>query len=204
MRLRSSIIGTLLAAAVAACATTGFTSTWRNPEAQPLRPEGSKVAALVMSQNEAARRTAEDTLAREITAHGAQGVPMYTLGAVGTDEAKTRALLEKEGFAAVVVMRPVGSQQRVTATPTMYTGPSYFSFWGGYYGYGWGAPWGGTEIRTDTIVAIETLVYSLKQNKLVWGGQSNTTNPNNVDSFVREIAAAAASELRKEGLIGPA
>jgi hypothetical protein len=53
-------------------------------------------------------------------------------------------------------------------------------------------------------VSVETLVYSLKQNKLVWAGQSQTTNPNNVDSFVREVATAAAQELRKHGLIGPA
>jgi hypothetical protein len=189
--------------AFAGCATTGFSSTWRNPEAQPLRVEGSKVAALVMAKNEATRRASEDALAREITAQGAQGVPMYSIAPV-TDEAKTRAALEQQGFAAVVVMRPVGSQQRVTATPTMYAGPAYGGFWGGYYGYGWGSPWGGTEIRTDTIVAVETLVYSLKQNKLVWGGQSNTTNPSNVDGFVREVATAAAKELRKQGLIGPA
>jgi hypothetical protein len=47
-------------------------------------------------------------------------------------------------------------------------------------------------------------VYSLKQNKLIWGGQSQTTNPSNVDGFVREVATAAARELRREGLIGPA
>jgi hypothetical protein len=193
----------LAVAAFVGCATTGFSSTWRNPEAQPLRVEGSKVAALVMAKNEATRRASEDALAREITAQGAQGVPMYSIAPV-TDEAKTRAALEQQGFAAVVVMRPVGSQQRVTATPTMYAGPAYGGFWGGYYGYGWGSPWGGTEIRTDTIVAVETLVYSLKQNKLVWGGQSNTTNPSNVDGFVREVATAAAKELRKQGLIGPA
>ncbi len=190
------------AATLAGCASTVFSSTWRNPEAQPLRAEGSKVAALVMSNNEATRRSAEDALAREITAQGAQGVPMYSI-APTTDEAKVRAALEQQGFAGIVVMRPVSSQQRVTATPTMYAGPSYAGFWGGYYGYGWGSPWGGTDIRTDTIVAVETLVYSLEQNKLVWGGQSNTTNPSNVDGFVREVAAAATSELRKQGLIGP-
>jgi hypothetical protein len=86
----------------------------------------------------------------------------------------------------------------------MYMGPPYAGYWGGYYGYGWGAPWGGTDIRTDTIVNVETLVYSLKQNKLVWGGQSETMNPDKVDDFVREVATAAARELRKEGLIGPA
>jgi hypothetical protein len=205
MSLKSSFVAVALAATVplAGCASTGFTSTWRNPEAVPLEAKGARVAALVMTKNEATRRAAEDALAREITAQGAQGVPMYSIAdAAGTDEAQTRAALEKQGFAAVVTMRPVGSQQQITATT--YAGPGYSGFWGGYYGYGWGAPYGGTEIRTDTIVSVETLIYSLKQNKLVWGGQSQTTNPSNVDNFVREVATAAAKELRNQGLIGPA
>ena len=112
---------------LAGCASTGFTSTWRNPEAVPLEAKGARVAALVMTKNEATRRAAEDALAREITAQGAQGVPMYSIAdTAGTDEAQTRAALEKQGFAAVVTMRPVGSQQQVTATT--YAGPGYSGF----------------------------------------------------------------------------
>jgi hypothetical protein len=59
----------------------------------------------------------------------------------------------------------------------------------------------GGEIRTDTIVVVETLIYSLKQNKLVWGAQSRTTNPKNVDQLVKKLATAAAEELKKQGLI---
>ena len=78
----------------------------------------------------------------------------------------------------------------------------YGPYWGGYYGYGWGGAWGtGTDIRTDTIVTVETLVYSLKQNKLLWAGQSKTTNPSNVDSFVKELAAGAVREMKKVGLL---
>jgi len=65
-----------------------------------------------------------------------------------------------------------------------------------------GGAWGtGTDIRTDTIVTVETLVYSLKQNKLLWAGQSKTTNPSNVDSFVKELAAGAVREMKKVGLL---
>jgi hypothetical protein len=50
-------------------------------------------------------------------------------------------------------------------------------------------------------VFIETLVFSMKQNKLVWSGQSKTTNPSNLDSLVREVADAVGNEMKKEGLI---
>ncbi len=191
----------LLSASLIACATTGFVSTWKAPDALPLKPEGNKVAAVVMHKNEASRRAAEDALAKEITARGAEGIPSYTLisAATAEQEAQAKAAFEKAGIAGVVVMRPVGTQQQVTATS--YGGPYYGGYWGGYYGYGWGGAWGGTEIRTDTIVSIETLVYSMKQNKLVWAGQSRTTNPTQVDALVKEIATAAVYEMRKQGLL---
>jgi hypothetical protein len=190
---------------LSACATTGFVSTWKAPDAQPLQLSGAKVAAVVMIGNEAARRAAEDALAREITAHGAQGVAMYTIQpeARPDNEQAVRAAVEGAGVAGAVVMRPVGKEKEVVATPVAYSGPMYGGYWGGYHGYGWGSPYayGGTEIRTDTIVSIETLVYSLRQNKLVWAGQSKTTNPTGVDQLVKETSTAVALELQKQGLI---
>jgi len=188
---------------LAACATTSFNSTWKAPDAQPIGNfAGKKVVGFVATKNEAVRRSAEDALASELTARGAQGVAGYTVVPPDvTDEARAKAMVEKSGAVGVVVIRPVGKDKEVYSTPSMYTGPYYGGFWGGYWGYGWGAPWGGGEIRTDTIVTVETLVYSLAQNKLIWAGQSQTTNPSKVDSFVREIVAATAKEMKKAGLI---
>ena len=195
------------ALALPACATTGFVSTWKAPDATPLQVSGAKVAAVVMVRNEAARRAAEDALAREITARGGQGIAMYTIApdARPDNEQAVRAALERAGVDGAVVMRPVGKDKEVVSTPVAYGGPMYGAYWGGYYGYGWGSPWGypvaGGDIRTNTIVSIETLIYSLRQNKLVWGGQSKTTNPEGVDQLVKETSALVAQELRKQGLI---
>ena len=40
------------ATALASCASTSFVSTWKAPDAQSLKGEGSKVAAVVMTQND--------------------------------------------------------------------------------------------------------------------------------------------------------
>jgi len=192
-------------ATLTGCATTSYNSSWKAPDAQPVGPmTGETVVAMVMAKNPSTRRAAEDALAREVSVQGAKGVAGYTIvddGMVG-DEAKARAAIEKSGAAAIVVMRPVGSDKEIVSTPTMYAGPMYGPYWGGYYGYGWGGAWGGgVDIRTNTIVTVETLVYSLKQNKLIWAGQSKTTNPSKVDAFVRELAKTAAKEMKKAGLL---
>lgn len=206
MNLRIS--GAALAAfllSFVACATTTFTSTWKAPDAQPVSPlHGKKVIAFVATKNTASRRAAEDALAREISRNGADGVPGYTLvddSQIG-NEAVARAAVERAGAVGVVVMRPLAKDKAITSTPGAYMGPTYGPYWGGYYGYGWGGAWStGPDIRTDTIITVETLVYSLTQNKLIWAGQSQTTNPSKVDDFVRELAVGAAKEMKKVGLL---
>jgi hypothetical protein len=202
----SGILAAFAAAGLAACATTTYSSSWKAPDAQPMgKLTGQKVVAVVMAKNTAARRAAEDSLVGVLNANGVQGIPSYTLvdeGAV-KDEAKARAAIEGSGAAAVIVMRPLAKDKEIRSTPsTMYMGPMYGPYWGGYHGYGWGGAWApAPDIRTDTIVTVETLVYSLKQNKLVWAGESQTTNPSKVDAFVKELAAGAAREMKKLGLL---
>jgi len=202
MRLR--VVGLTAAAALscAGCASTPFVSSWRAPDAEPLQVEGARVAAVAMIDQVASRRAAEDAIARELTAQGAIGVPMYTIYADEdpTDEPAARAALEREGYTGLVVFRPVGTEQEIVAPPA-YIGPAYSMYWGGYYGYGWGMPWYGLEIRTYSVVSVETLVYSLRQNKLVWGGQSTTRDPASVDRLVHDTAGKVVKELERQGLL---
>ncbi len=200
--MKSRIVGLAGVLVFSACASTPFVSSWRAPDAEPLQIVGAKVAAVAMMNQVASRRAAEDAIARELTARGAVGVPMYTIypNESPSDEPAARAALEREGFTGLVVFRPVSTEHEIVSTPT-YWGPGYSMYWGGYYGYGWGMPWYGAEVHTNTVVSVETLVYSLRQNMLVWGGQSTTTNPSSVDRLVRDTAEKVTKELERQGLL---
>jgi hypothetical protein len=202
MRLRVVGLAAVAALGYGGCASTPFVSSWRAPDAEPLQIEGAKVAAVAMMDQVASRRAAEDAIARELTARGAIGVPMYMIYADEdpTDEPAARAALEREGYTGLVVFRPVGTEQEIVATPA-YIDPAYSVYWGGYHGYGWGMPWYGPEIRTYSIVSVETLVYSLRQNKLVWGGQSTTRDPSSVDRWVHDTARKVVKELERQRLL---
>ncbi len=212
----------------AACgSTTTFASSWRAPKAEPLAMRGEKVAAVVMAREEGTRRNAEDVLAREITHYGAIGIPMYTLmdAPAAQNEAAAKAAIERAGVKGVVVMRPMGMKKKTETTKT-YADPMYGSYWGGYYGYGWGTPWvypGSTrgalvagppvvygsspgayeETHTTTteVIQVEVMVYSLKQNMLVFAGVSETTEADKIDDFVTQLAAATVKELGDQRLI---
>src|SRR6476659_6648473 len=125
----------VLALSPLACSTTTFESTWRAPDAEPLRLQGAKVVALFLSRNPATRRRAEDAMAREITARGAQGVPAYTV--LSDEEVKdqeaSRAKLESLGFGGTVAMRVVGRETQYTYQPAVWARPTCRRFWGGYW-----------------------------------------------------------------------
>jgi len=207
-----NVMAALVAAgalAVAACGSTSFNTTWKAPDAKPITVKaGDKVLAMVISKNEATRRGAEAALASELSRNGAVGIPAYTVipeDAV-EDQSKAKPYIEKSGAQYAVIMRATGKDQEISSTPTMggFYGPGwggYGGFYGGFYGYGWGGAWGGSTIQTDTIVHVETLVYDLSTDKMIWAGQSSTVNPSKADSMVKELVDEAAKEMRKDGLL---
>ena len=195
----------ILTMSLTACSSTTMTTTWKDPDSQPLHfQKGDTVIALVMSPNEGVRRPAEDALAKELTSRGIiKGVPAYTIIPTADlrNETQAKAHIEGSGASGVVVMRVVEKSQKVIAPSPAYIGPRHRSFYGGYYGAGWGAAYDPGYLRTDTIYSIETRLYDLKQGKLVWAGLSDTYNPSNVESVIKEIVDEAVKELVKQGLI---
>ncbi|HEV8550208.1 MAG TPA: hypothetical protein VGQ57_14290 [Polyangiaceae bacterium] len=216
---------------IAACSSISIVSSVRPPGAEPLNMKGEKMAAVIMVTDQIKRRAAEDALARAITKHGAVGVPMYTILASPNpkDEAAARAALERAGIKGLVVMRPRRTSKTEVTPARSYTMPVYTGYWGGYYPYGWGAPWGAPvygkpqgpehggqypsgyyvpptvtvpESKTTTqVVRVEILVYSLKQNHLVWAGETESTEPGSVDGFVMDLAEITAEQLAEVRLI---
>jgi hypothetical protein len=201
--LRALVLATV-GALLTACALSPFEASWKAPEATPLQLKGAKVAAIAMIEDDAARRTAEDALVRELAARGAKGVPMYTImpGAAPGNETEVRSALDGMAFAGAVVLRPFDKRTEVVAEP-IFAG-QHVQLWDGYYTYGWKEPWRVAvvaDVRTRTLVSVEILVYSLRQNRLVWAGRTTTTDPGSVERFVETTARSVARELTHQGLL---
>jgi hypothetical protein len=116
------------------------------------------------------------------------------------DYARTR--FKEAGVEGVVIMRVVGLDQRVTVDPGGFSGSAYTTFGSYYSSYGVGVSYSTGSVQTDTQVDIETLIYSLSQNKLLWAGTSRTSNPAGVQSLITEVADAVASEVVAQGVTG--
>ena len=56
-------------------------------------------------------------------------------------------------------------------------------------------------VRNERIVSLETLIFSVPKNALVWAGLSDTENPKDGRKVVEEVVKEAVSEMRKQGLV---
>lgn len=188
------------------CASSStFVSTWKSPEAAPLAFKGKRVVAAVIAKDAERRRLSEDRLAQQIAARGAEGRTMYSLlpGATAGDEQAIRAALDAAKATGLIVMEPIFINRDVRVTPA-YEGGGSASLWGSSYGAGFAVSYSSpreAKVTESTIVFIETRVYSLEQNKLVWAGQSRSTDPETLTELIEELSTAIASELEKERLI---
>jgi hypothetical protein len=184
--------------------STVFVSTWKAPDATVIAPGNKTVAAVFVSTDESQRRAAEDTLAADLSARGSRGIASYVMlpAKQHYNADAARARLKEAGANGVVVMRVVAKDQQVTISPGAPP-PRYYGGFGPYWGYGWDYAYSQPTVYTDTLVSVETLVYSLDQDKLLWASTSRTTNPKDLATLVTEVAAATVAEMTKQGLLAP-
>jgi hypothetical protein len=101
----------------------------------------------------------------------------------------------------LVAIKDVKEETRyVPGSATSYSPYGY----GGYYGhYGGGMAYNYSPgyYTTDKIIYLETNLYNLATDELVWSAQSKTTNPADFSSFSREYIYAVLAQLKKDGML---
>ncbi len=194
-------LATVVAAAAAVSAAITFTSTWKSPDAGSVSFAGKKVAALVISQDDSLRVAGEESLVRELSARGMQAVATYRIAPKEElQRAETaKPWFEKSNVEGVVAVRPVSAEKRQTYTPGTWVNPYYSTLWG-YYGYGWGNVYVPGSVHEETVVVVETTIYSVPRNQLLWAAVSETRNPRELGKFVEELVKQSVEELHKQGL----
>src|SRR5271168_4817756 len=181
-----------------ACATTTFMSTWKAPDGQTINPAGKTIAAVFVSGDERNRHAAEDALVKDLNARGAHGVPGYKFlpNERGGDAENKLARLKEAGANEVVIMRVVAADKRPSITQVVGSTSNLSSTPGTA-----NLPAVAELQHFDTFVAVETSVYSLDLDELMWSSTSRTANPKDIENLVNEVVYATAKEMVKQGLL---
>jgi hypothetical protein len=87
---------------------------------------------------------------------------------------------------------------------TSYVPGTTSGFYGGYgmyYGYGASFYSSPGYYTTDKNYFIETTVYDVRTNKLLWTGTTKTVNPSNIKNTINDIADLVTQKMKKEGFL---
>lgn len=204
-RIAKVTCGLLLCTLAVSCGgSTKMIGLWSDPTYQA--PQVQKVLVIGLGENEGRVKIFESAMAKQLKSRKITAIPGSTIFPVGApiDTVAGRKYVHENGIDLISVTRVLGlsSEQEYVPGSTYYTpAPAYYGFYPYYYtsyqmvstpGY----------VRQYRVATVETNVYDVKNEKLVWSGQSETVDPSSLNQAIDDIAAVTVSNMAKSGLFG--
>jgi len=174
---------------------TEISAVWHEPGSPVLN--FNRAVAVFASTDEGMRRAVEDELAMKFP----NAVPAYRVvpNAANVDKDQILQQMRGAGFDGAIVMRVTNVTERLNYQPGAYWGPGYG--FGGYWGSAWAYPYNPGYVTTTQIVSVETNIYNLKSDKLVFAARSETSDPSSVGKLIRSVMRHINEELKKSGMM---
>jgi len=223
-RIRPHVVAAaIILAGLTACETTSeLVGAWKAPEVGSIK--FSKVLVIGIAPVDSLRQPVEDAMKAEITAIPA--VASYELLPEVKDQVdpkKIAEVIKANGIDGIITMRMISMEDDVTyhaggMVPTSYTSfysyyspgyalaPYYHGMPGGAYGmggYGMAMTYEYVppSVTTDVLMSIETNIYDARDGKLIWSGRTVTTNADQRNNTIHEVATLVRDKLRSQKLI---
>ena len=202
--MKKNVLPALLVAVMiaASCTSTKITSSWREPDKQVAVNKLKKVLVVALFKDETSRHKAEDQMAGYLNG---KGIVSYNYLKESFDKKNEDALREKikaDGFNGAVTMRLVDVDKEKIYTPgntSLY--PSHYRNFSGYYYRSFSYFSNPGYYSTTKTYTIETNVYSIKEDKIIWSALTKTSDPDGVQKMTEEVAKVVYKKMIKEGFI---
>ena len=184
------------------CSSTKITRSWREPNKQVSIGKLHKVLVVALVKDETNRRKVEDKMVEYLEGKGVVSYNYLDSKTSRTNEEAIRAKIKADGFDGAVTMRLLNVDQEKNYIPGM--GTSYSSGYNNFSGYYYRVlPYFsnmGSYVTTKTYM-VETNVFSILEDKIVWSGVTETADPDGVDKMIGEITKVVYKKMRSEGFI---
>jgi hypothetical protein len=187
----------LLALALGGCATsrTRLETSWRSPEATTLSFE--RVLVLASMPDAATTRRIEEGLAARLP--GGVAAHRVLADEVRGDEARLKQAVRASGVDGLIVVRLVGREERQRWVPGDF--PAYYYTPYGYHRYRGPYTYDPGYMRVEEVFQLETNVYDVADEALLWSGLASTVSPRSMEQLVEEQLEVVGAELRRQGLV---
>jgi len=200
---------------------TSIVSSWRDPNATLSKETFKKVLVVALAKDESTRRATENRIASinpKVLNPSYNYLNQQNLNL--TKEQKI-SIIQSEGFDGAITLRFIRADKEteyVPGTANYYGGMGYPGMGYGYvggYGMGYGAGFGGWYgayapayytpgyYQENVYYYIETNIFDLKNNKLVWSATTKSLDVSHIDTTVDEIMEACVQQMRADGYMAP-
>ena len=184
--MKNLILSILVSSTLFSCGpSTKIVKTWMEPGASVSQSPSNKTLVISMVKDETSRRVIEDQLVKRLEGKGVASYTIVTTDLLKTaNEATLKQKLTDGQFTHVLLMRLADVEKETSYVPGTTTG--FYGGYGRYYGYGAGMYSSPGYYTTDKNYFVETIVYSVSPDKLLWTGTTKTVNPSKIDKTVTE------------------
>jgi len=193
------VLGLLLAS----CGTsTQMMERWMEPTYQPL--QASKVVVIGVGENTRRVSIFEDIMGQKLASRKIDVVKGSAILPRDSVDIETfKKIVHSTGAQLVIVSRLLGVENETSYVPgtTSYVpAPSYYGMYGYYYSsYAvMSTPGYYTSYK---VYKVESNVYDVQLEKLVWSGESHTTDPQNMQDGVDSFSNTLIDELTRAKII---
>lgn len=173
-------------------ATTQLTSVWRD---ETYQDHPRKILVLGMLKTPGNRRILEDDMVLQLKAHGTDAVAGYTVlpEQIEANKETITAIMNELGADAVLISRLMDKKSVTTYVPGSPP-PSGYG-WHGYYSYNPG------YVVQDEYAVVQTNLYDLKTNKLIWTAASETWVSGGNDNLILTFTEIIGDALARQKVI---
>lgn len=196
--MKKLILTIAVIGAICSCSpSTKIEKSWVDPGAKVTRDSQTKVMIIALVKDETSRRVIEDELAKRVKAPWVASYRLLTSEMIqaASDEALNN-LITSQKCTHVLVMRLADVEKETSYVPGTTT--AYYGGYGRYYGYGAAMYSTPGYYTTDKNYFIETTIYSVNPNKLLWTGTTKTVNPSKVEKAVNDIADVVIAKMKDD------
>jgi hypothetical protein len=184
------------------CNTTKITSSWRDPDKKLYKGDWKKVLVVALLRNETNRRRTEDEMVKFLNGKGVTSYSYLDEKFNKNDETALRTKIKADGFDAAISMRLIDVEKEKIYTPeNHYMYPIYYNDFSSYYNRNLVFFNTAGYYTVTKKFIIETVIYSIKDNKIIWSGITETYNPQGVEKLTDEIADVIHKKMLDEGFI---
>lgn len=202
MKKNTLLLSTAIIVILNGCNSTRIISSWREPNKEVVINKLNKVLVVALFKDETSRRKAEDEMVNYLDGKGVVSYNYLNDNFNKKDEEAIRQKIKADGFDGAVTMRLIDVEKEKVYTPgnaALY--PTYYRNFSGYFYRNWSYYSTPGYYSTTKVYKVETNVFSIKEDKIIWSGLTETTNPGGVKRLTEEITHVVYKAMVKEGFI---